>query len=355
MKKTYIFSAVLWGFAFAASAQVSSTRDPSAYIAEGRVVNRQGIPIKDVLVKSLTTNASVTTGYDGLYAIEIPEIGDSVIFIKEGLVTYKDYLVNKFKIVVSMGPDQSLWMPYNEYAENMRETAMKYYDMGLKFLKGDSRTAPDYKKAYACFFRAANMENGDAAYRLANMYDVGVGVDQDYALAIEWYKKATDVAEAKTRLGVMYSEGTGVEQDFKEAAKYFYQATNLGDKKVAPKLLDELCSKGLANMNEIRVYDIVEKNAEFPGGEEACMKWLRERIKYPQKCIENGIQGRVITQFVVNTDGTIVDVGIANSADFNLAKEAIRLIHSMPKWKPATQGGKTVRQRYNLPITFSLK
>ena len=103
-----------------------------------------------------------------------------------------------------------------------------------------------------------------------------------------------------------------------------------------------------------RIFDVVEENAQFPGGDEACMKWLQEHIKYPQICIEQNVQGRVQVGFVVNRDGSIVDVKILRSPDPNLSKEAERVVKMMPKWKPARQGNKTVRSRFNLAVNFRL-
>lgn len=103
-----------------------------------------------------------------------------------------------------------------------------------------------------------------------------------------------------------------------------------------------------------RIFDVVEENAQFPGGDEACMKWLQDHIKYPQICIEQNVQGRVQVGFVVNRDGSIVDVKILRSPDPNLSKEAERVVKMMPKWKPAKQNNKTVRSRFNLPVNFRL-
>lgn len=103
-----------------------------------------------------------------------------------------------------------------------------------------------------------------------------------------------------------------------------------------------------------RIYEMVEENAEFPGGEQALMKWLSEHIKYPSICQEQGVQGRVTVSFVVNRDGSIVDVKIVRTPDPNLAKEAERVVKEMPKWKPARQGNKSVRSRFNLPVMFRL-
>ena len=103
-----------------------------------------------------------------------------------------------------------------------------------------------------------------------------------------------------------------------------------------------------------RIYEMVEENAQFPGGDEACFKWLSEHIKYPSICQEQGVQGRVIVNFVVNKDGSIVDVKTMRSPDANLTKEAERVVKMMPKWKPARQGNKPVRSRFTLPVMFRL-
>ena len=104
------------------------------------------------------------------------------------------------------------------------------------------------------------------------------------------------------------------------------------------------------------VFVIVEKMPEFPGGQQALFKYLSENVKYPVIAQENGIQGRVICQFVVNKDGSIVDVEVVRSGgDPSLDKEAIRVIKSMPKWKPGQQRGKPVRVKYTVPVNFKLQ
>ncbi|MBR2457793.1 MAG: energy transducer TonB [Bacteroidaceae bacterium] len=107
-------------------------------------------------------------------------------------------------------------------------------------------------------------------------------------------------------------------------------------------------------VDDDRVYDVVEENASFPGGDAECMKWLQQNIKYPSICQEQGVQGRVIVAFVVNRDGSIVDVKVVRSPDEHLSEEAVRVVKLMPKWKPARQGNKTVRSRFNLPVMFRL-
>ena len=108
-------------------------------------------------------------------------------------------------------------------------------------------------------------------------------------------------------------------------------------------------------VDENQIYDIVEENPRFPGGEEACMKWLSDNIKYPPICVEQGIQGRVYAQFVVNKDGSIVDIKIVRSPDPYLSKEAERVLKMMPKWSPGKQRGKPVRVKFSLPVMCRLQ
>ena len=106
---------------------------------------------------------------------------------------------------------------------------------------------------------------------------------------------------------------------------------------------------------EQEIFDVVEKMPEFPGGNAALMSYLAKNIKYPTIAQENGTQGRVIVQFVVNKDGSIVDAKVARSVDPYLDKEALRVINSMPKWNPGMQRNKPVRVKYTVPVVFRLQ
>ncbi|MBO7367879.1 MAG: energy transducer TonB [Paludibacteraceae bacterium] len=105
---------------------------------------------------------------------------------------------------------------------------------------------------------------------------------------------------------------------------------------------------------EQKIHLVVEKMPEFPGGNDAMNRWLSKNIKYPLIAQENGIQGRVVCQFVVNSDGKIVDVQVVRGVEASLDAEAVRVIKSMPAWTPGRQGGKNVRVKYTLPIRFKL-
>ena len=108
-------------------------------------------------------------------------------------------------------------------------------------------------------------------------------------------------------------------------------------------------------VEENNVFDVVEQMPSFPGGMGALMSWLSQNIKYPVIAAENGVQGRVIVQFVVEKDGSITDVKVAKSVDPSLDKEAARVVSAMPKWTPGKQNGSAVRVKYTVPVTFKLQ
>lgn len=108
------------------------------------------------------------------------------------------------------------------------------------------------------------------------------------------------------------------------------------------------------NDDDDRVYDFVEVNAQFPGGDEAMYKWISDNLQYPAIAREQEIQGRVTCTFVVNKDGSIENVKVLKSPDASLSKEAERVIKKMPRWTPAKQNHKAVRCNFRLPIVFRL-
>lgn len=106
---------------------------------------------------------------------------------------------------------------------------------------------------------------------------------------------------------------------------------------------------------EETIFEIVEQMPEFPGGQAALMQYLAKNIKYPTIAQENGTQGRVIIQFVVNRDGSIVDPVVVRSVDPYLDREALRVVQTLPKWKPGQQRGKPVRVKFTVPVQFRLQ
>jgi protein TonB len=102
------------------------------------------------------------------------------------------------------------------------------------------------------------------------------------------------------------------------------------------------------------VYDFVSKKPEFPGGEEALMKYLVENLRYPRIALENNIQGIVVVRFVVDTEGRISSVEILKDIGGGCGAEAARVVSSMPNWIPGEHNGVRVNVRFVLPVRFQL-
>ena len=99
---------------------------------------------------------------------------------------------------------------------------------------------------------------------------------------------------------------------------------------------------------------IVEQKPVFPGGQKAMMEFLKSNLVYPKAARDSSIQGRVIVRFTVEKDGSITDVEVARSVYPALDEEAVRVVNMMPKWKPGTQMGDTVRTKFTLPVFFKI-
>ena len=103
------------------------------------------------------------------------------------------------------------------------------------------------------------------------------------------------------------------------------------------------------------IYNIVEEMPEFPGGDEALRKYINDNLKYPEEAKELGLEGKVYIHFVINENGEVEDAQIARGADPILDKEAIRVVQSLPKWKPGKKDGRLVKVALVTPVSFSLK
>lgn len=117
---------------------------------------------------------------------------------------------------------------------------------------------------------------------------------------------------------------------------------------VAPEVEEE-------EIEEAEIFTVVEEMPEFPGGMAKLAEYLAKNIKYPQLARESGIQGRVFINFVVENDGSVTNVKVMRSLGGGCDEEAVRVVKSMPKWKPGKQRGKPVRVSYNLPVNFKLQ
>jgi len=105
---------------------------------------------------------------------------------------------------------------------------------------------------------------------------------------------------------------------------------------------------------EQEVFMVVEDMPEFPGGDAKMFEYISKNLEYPPLAKENSIQGRVVVQFVVDENGKITNAKILKGIGWGCDEEALKVINSMPRWKPGKQRNKAVPVRYNLPIRFVL-
>ncbi|MDP4202515.1 MAG: energy transducer TonB [Bacteroidota bacterium] len=118
-------------------------------------------------------------------------------------------------------------------------------------------------------------------------------------------------------------------------------STKLSIEQNSPSDPNELC------------YVIVEEEPLFPDGNVAA--YIAKSLHYPESCYQQGIQGRVICQFVVEKDGRLTNIQVVRGVHPDLDKEAVRVISCMPKWIPGKQRNHTTRVKYTLPVNFKIK
>ena len=108
------------------------------------------------------------------------------------------------------------------------------------------------------------------------------------------------------------------------------------------------------DQGEQQVFTIVERMPEFPGGEEAMFRYIRENLKYPEEERKAGVQGVVYVNFVVGTDGVLNNAKVLRGISPACDQETLRVVNAMPTWIPGMQRGEAVKVQYNLPIRFKL-
>lgn len=107
--------------------------------------------------------------------------------------------------------------------------------------------------------------------------------------------------------------------------------------------------------DEVKDLDKVDEMPSFPGGESAMKSYLNSNVKYPDVAQENGVQGRVIVESIIEKDGSMSDVKVIRSVDPSLDREALRVVKAMPKWTPAKLKGIPVRTKCTTPVVFRLQ
>lgn len=121
---------------------------------------------------------------------------------------------------------------------------------------------------------------------------------------------------------------------------------------------EEFADEVLADIEEKpvgEVFKFADEYPEFPGGEEGLKSFIKNNLRYPASCAEEGIEGRVTVTFVIAKDGSVKGFEVLRSKDDRLSNEAKRIVATMPKWKPGNRNGEEINVSYLLPITFRLQ
>ncbi|MCX6290934.1 MAG: TonB family protein [Bacteroidetes bacterium] len=121
------------------------------------------------------------------------------------------------------------------------------------------------------------------------------------------------------------------------------------------KIVDLPPENPVVSDDEGKIFTIVEEMPSFPGGEEKMLEYVAKNIKYPSVARENAITGRVYVNFYIDKDGKVQSAKVVRGIGGGCDEEALRVVKSMPTWKPGKQNGRAVNVNYNLPINFTLK
>ena len=119
-------------------------------------------------------------------------------------------------------------------------------------------------------------------------------------------------------------------------------------------LMTANAQKTVVSQSNQNVYDQVEQLPEYPGGMSAMIEFLQTNLKYPEDAIKQKVGGRVMVMFVVETDGSLSNVRVARKVFPSLDAEAVRVVKTMPKWKPGKEKGRAVRVNFTLPVVFNI-
>lgn len=123
---------------------------------------------------------------------------------------------------------------------------------------------------------------------------------------------------------------------------------------VAEDVIFKVDADGVSAISPIP-YDQVEQKPAFQGGNTATFtRWMFSKLAYPPQAVDQRIQGKVLVQFIIGTDGTVSNVKVVKGVHPSLDREAVRVISMSPKWTPGMHNGIPVRIRYTVPVTFKL-
>lgn len=182
-------------------------------------------------------------------------------------------------------------------------------------------------------------------------------VVEEVPAAAEWTEEYAEIEQVLQEEILIIDDEVPVAEAAAEEAVVSAMDLDLGtdDLHVVRTHRDEVVHEEAPAYDEDKTFTSVEQMPQFPGGEAALMAWVANHIKYPAMAQENGVQGKVVVQFVVKKDGSIGDVKVVRGKDPDLDKEAVRVVKTLPNFTPGKMNGQPVNVWYTLPITFKLQ
>lgn len=271
---------------------------------------------------------------------EVPKSGSSInIIIEEDTTSIND--TKSFPIKDETNKEPSIYEIYESNGNPIDELVKE---------ANDQFTKKQYREAISNLKKASTYNHPEALLSLGLLFEKGLINEQDTIIKISRKNKeeAFFYIQRSARMGFkpaqkelarLYRLGIGTEISLKDSDQWM---------KIYEKPYD-------STTIEEGIFEVVELQAEFPGGYKSLQRFLSTNIIYPQEAQENEIQGRVVVQFVVEKDGIINNATVIRGVDEDLNREALRVVNKMPRWIPGMNNGTPVRTYFNLPITFKLQ
>ena len=236
---------------------------------------------------------------------------------------------------------------------NEIEVATLYYSKALSKIK--SKSNPD---TYIILFNRGN------CYLKENNIDLALS-DYNFSLKLNpnfiatYANRGISKIKMSDTIGACYDWFIAMENKMVEVLEYYNRFCSRYDflDSVSPSMkpiLDPAFETLEISQIDKSLSADIERMPEYPGGDEARLKFLRDSLVYPIDARLKGIQGRVYVTFVIERDGSISEVKVLKGIGYGCDEEAIRVVKSMPNWIPGIEEGKPVRVQFNMPLLFKL-
>ena len=303
-------------------------------------------------------------------------IKDKKRFIKDGKSTLLSVNMNYLETANALERFATRFFFRDSTSENMWDALFRYFDkLGTYDPNGKGITdatekynIEEGKKVEGLLYSyILSYEKVADGKKRSNRRTVTYDIIQKRILQLEDIVNATVADSIRTDAGKAFLNieftmvGVNISYKKQQEQKTVNVFYNKDSHKFAPgfsETLDAIKKKmkeGAQNIDDSKVFDVVEDMPSFPGGHDALFKFISEKLRYPKQAEEHGIQGRVICNFIVEKDGSISNIKVQKSVNPHLDAEAVRVLRLMPKWKPGHQNYTPVRVMYTVPVSFRLK